>query len=113
MTERRLSPAELIEAHQRKLADQQAIPDDMPLLELAELVVRGKIALTPQQERMLRELLPFHASKLPTSATGGGVIDPTILDKAIERSATGKPLKVIDGGKELIEAQSIVQKAGR
>jgi hypothetical protein len=30
------SPAELIEAHERRLAEDQTIPDDIPLLELAD-----------------------------------------------------------------------------
>jgi hypothetical protein len=98
MPEGRLSPAELIAAHERKLADQQAIPDEMTMLELAEAVVRGKIALSPQQQRMLIELLPFHAPKQSTTATIN--LDQSALDRCIERSITGKPLKVIEGGRE-------------
>ena len=109
MSERRLSPAELIEAHERKLADQQAIPDDIPLLELAEAVVRGKIALTPQQERMLRELLPFFAPKLTAVATTSmnGADFSSLLERAIQRSLAGKPIK-------LIETQAVeVEEVGR
>ena len=101
MSEQRLSPAELIEAHERKLAEQQAI-HDMPLMALAEAVVRGKVALSPQQERMLRELLPFYAPKLSAMATTAmnGQDFASLLERAIQRSLAGKPIK-------LIEAQAI------
>ena len=116
MSEQRLSPAELIEAHERKLAEQQAIPDDMPLMALAEAVVRGKVALSPQQERMLRELLPFHAPKLGAVAIGhmNGKDFASVLERAIARSAMtpdqlreAKQLRLIEGGKEQIEAQGV------
>ena len=109
MSEQRLSPAELIEAHERKLAEQQAIPDDMPLMALAEAVVRGKVALSPQQERMLRELLPFYAPKLSAMATRAmnGQDFASLLERAIQRSLAGKPIK-------LIEAQAIeIEEVGR
>ena len=40
------------------------IPNDMSIPELAEQVVRGKIKLSPPQQRMLIELLPFYMPKL-------------------------------------------------
>jgi len=48
-----------IEAEQRQSAS-DLIPDDIPIPELAEQVVRGKVKLTAQQMRMLVELLPYY-----------------------------------------------------
>ena len=58
-----------IEAEQRQSAS-ELIPDNIPLRELAEQVVRGKVKLTPMQQRMLIELLPFYMPKL--QAVGAG-----------------------------------------
>jgi hypothetical protein len=70
----------------------------MTMLELAQAVVRGKIALSPQQQRMLIELLPFHAPK--QSATTTVNLDMGALDRAIERSGIGpKMMRMIEGGK--------------
>jgi hypothetical protein len=44
------------------------IPDDVPLIELADMVVRGKVKLSPAQQRMLIEMLPFVAPKLTAVA---------------------------------------------
>ena len=80
----KLSPAELIEAHQQRL--------ELPIAELAEQVVRGKVKLTPPQLRMLIELLPFHLPKL--SAVGVGYMTNNTfaerLDRAIDRSERAK-----------------------
>jgi hypothetical protein len=46
-----------IEAEQRQQMS-DAIPDNIPLPELAEHVVRGKVKLTPPQLRMLIECRP-------------------------------------------------------
>jgi hypothetical protein len=66
----------------------EPIPDNIPIPELAEQVVRGKVKLTPMQQRMLIELLPFHMPKL--SAVGVGYMTNATfaerLDQAIERS---------------------------
>jgi hypothetical protein len=59
-----------IEAEQRQQVSGDLIPDNVPLQELAEQVVRGKVKLTPPQLRMLIELLLFHLPKL--SAVGVG-----------------------------------------
>jgi len=40
-----------IEAEQRQSAT-ELIPDSVPIAELAEQVVRGKVKLTPMQQRM-------------------------------------------------------------
>jgi hypothetical protein len=73
-----------------------AIPDDIPLLELADSVVRGKMKLSPPQMRLLIELLPYHAPKLTAVATTAieGHSFAELLDKAIERSQ--RPLKLIE-----------------
>ena len=70
----------------------EPIPDDVPLPELAEQVVRGKVKLSPPQMRMLIELLPFHMPKL--SAVGVGYLTNNTfaerLDRAIDRSARAR-----------------------
>src|SRR5215469_14848007 len=74
----------------------EPIPDNIPLPELAEQVVRGKVKLSPPQMRMLIELLPFYLPKL--SAVGVGYLtDNTFaqrLDRAIDASNRAK---VIEG----------------
>jgi hypothetical protein len=86
-----------IEAEQRM--DAELIPDNISLQELAEQVVRGKVKLSPQQVRMLIELLPFYMPKL--SAIGVGTLTGQTfadrLDRAIERSDRAK----------LIEAKAV------
>jgi hypothetical protein len=80
-----------IEAEQRQstVCD---IPDNVPLPELAEQVVRGKVKLSPPQLRMLIQLLPFHLPKL--SAVGVGFMTndtfPERLERAINRTEKAK-----------------------
>jgi hypothetical protein len=66
----------------------ETIPDDIPIQELAEQVVRGKRKLSHAQMRMLIELLPFYMPKL--SAVGVGYLQNNTfaerLDRAIDRS---------------------------
>jgi hypothetical protein len=89
-----------IEAELRGQVDSELIPDHIPLPELAEQVVRGKVRLTAAQMRMLIELLPFHMPKL--SAVGVGYMTNNTfaekLDRAIERSEKAKLIegRVID-----------------
>lgn len=76
----------------------EPIPDNIPLIQLADMVVRGKIKLSPPQQRMLIEMLPFVAPKL--SAVGYMREAETFasrLERAIERS----------NGAKLIEAKVI------
>jgi hypothetical protein len=77
----------------------EPIPDNIPLPELAEQVVRGKVKLSREQMRMLIELLPFHMPKL--SAVGVGYLTNNTfaerLDRAIDRSNSAK----------LIEAKAV------
>ena len=69
------------------------IPDDVSLLDLADQVVRGKIKLSPQQMRMLIEMLPYVAPKL--MAVGYGSISDMAfanrLDRAIDRTKKVQP----------------------
>jgi hypothetical protein len=70
----------------------EPIPDNIPLPELAEQVVRGKVKLSREQQRMLIELLPFYMPKL--SAVGVGHLNEqdfaSRLDRAINRSERAK-----------------------
>jgi len=92
-----------IEAKQAE-GEAALIPDGMTLVELADAVVRGKLKLTGQQMRLLIELLPYHLPKLSAVAVGhftGQDFDfAAQLDRAVQRSAAGPPLK-------LIEAQAV------
>jgi len=72
-------------------------------LELADMVMRGEVKLSPQQMRVMIELLPFHAPKL--SAVGIGYLTNNTfaerLDRAIDRSdrarlTEGKAIDVED-----------------
>jgi hypothetical protein len=86
-----------IEARQQELSE--LIPDNIPLMQLAEMVVRGKVKLSPPQMRMLIEMLPYVAPKLSAVALSSltGEEFAKALDRAIEASNRAK----------LIEAQAI------
>jgi hypothetical protein len=73
----------------------EPIPDNLPLPELAEQVVRGKVKLTPSQQRMLIELLPFLMPKLSatTHVTDAGSFAQE-LDRAIDRSNKAKVIEL-------------------
>jgi len=96
----------------RELIDQpeplgitQVIPDDWTIPQIAEAVVRGKIKLPPQQQQMLKELLPFVLPKKAAVALTNmdGNDFAMLLEKAIKRSSMSPPelrqLKLIEGGK--------------
>ena len=91
-----------VEARQPKPLQVSELPDHLPLDEIAELVVRGKVRLAPEQQRMLIELLPYLKPKLTAVALTAmsGADFAARLDRAIARSASGKPIK-------LIEAQAV------
>jgi hypothetical protein len=79
------TPEDWFEAQQRKeLEGDTPIPKDIPIPELAEKVVRGEVKLSPQQVRVLIELLPFHAPKL--SAVAIGTLDGTTFAERLERA---------------------------
>jgi hypothetical protein len=82
-----------IEAEQRQQADSDLIPDHIPLPELAEQVVRGKVKLTAAQMRMLIELLPYHVPKLST--VGIGFLNAQDFASRLER-AVNRTMKVIE-----------------
>lgn len=72
---------------QAVILQDQIIPDDIPLMELADKVVRGKVQLSPQQQRMLIEMLPYIAPKL--SATANVTVNGSFaerLERCLERS---------------------------
>ena len=93
------------------------IPDNVPLQELAEQVVRGKVKLTPPQLRMLIELLPFHLPKL--SAVGVGYMTNNTfaerLDRAIDRSERAKLIagRAIEVTTNRKSARTIADEGGR
>jgi hypothetical protein len=86
---------ELVDLSSKQIiVEDETIPDDMPLMEVAERVVRGKLQLTQQQMRMLIEMLPYIAPKLSATAivTGDGKSFAEALERCIERSKSPVPL---------------------
>jgi hypothetical protein len=84
-----LPELELLEAKQ----DQPStIPKGVTAPELADMVMRGEVKLSPQQMRAMVELLPFHAPKL--SSVGVGYLDASDfasrLERAVQRSDRAK-----------------------
>jgi len=79
-----------------KEPEPEPIPDDIPILELAEQVVRGKRKLSREQMRMLIELLPYYEPKLTAIAVGAlnGQDFYNRLERAILRSERAR---LIDG----------------
>jgi len=80
---------ELVDLSSKQIVQlDEVIPDNIPLMELADRVVRGKIKLSPQQQRMLIEMLPYIAPKLSATAIAAmdGKSFAEALDRAIERS---------------------------
>jgi hypothetical protein len=71
---------------------QEPIPDNIPLPQLAEQVVRGKVKLGRDQMRMLIELLPYLRPKLTAVAVGHltGEDFCARLERAINRSERAK-----------------------
>jgi hypothetical protein len=93
---------------QAVIVQDQVIPDDIPLMELADKVVRGKVKLSPQQQRMLIEMLPYIAPKL--SATANVLFDGTksfaeALDRCIERSK--QPVPLLNGAVEPLPREEL------
>ena len=94
------------------LVEDEVIPDDIPLMKLADSVVRGKVKLSPQQQRMLIEMLPYVAPKL--SATAIAHYGPNFadaLEKAIERSRS--PVPVLNGPVEPLPAEELKKPMSR
>jgi hypothetical protein len=78
------------------------IPKGVTAPELADMVMRGEVKLSPQQMRVMIELLPFHAPKLTAVAVGHLTAQDfaSRLDRAIERSDRAK---LVEG--QVIEEQ--------
>ena len=78
----------------REVEEEPTIPDDIPLMELADKVVRGKLRLTPQQQRMLIEMLPYIAPKLSAVAHAhfdfAAELEKATIERAWERSWSAK-----------------------
>jgi len=81
-----------------------AIPDDIPLDELAESVVRGKRTLTPPQMRLLIELLPYYKPKLTAIAHYQGSFAEALEREIEKRVNRPPPSKLIEG--RAVEVQS-------
>jgi len=85
---------------QAVILEDEVIPDDMDLWDLAVAVVRGKIKLPPPQMRFLIEMLPYIRPKL--SAAAITTIDEKSfaaqLERCIERSRAPvlNPPKIIE-----------------
>src|SRR6516225_1768672 len=75
-----------------------AIPDDIPLDQIADSVVRGKLKLSPPQMRLLIELLPYHKPKLTAVAHFQGSFYEA-LERAIEKRANRPPPSLLIEGK--------------
>jgi hypothetical protein len=80
-----LPELQLLEAKQQQ---HSVIPKGVTAPELADMVMRGEVKLSPQQMRAMIELLPFHAPKLSTVAVGylNEQDFASRLDRAIDRS---------------------------
>jgi len=84
--------SEFVDLSSKQILVEDAVtPDDIPLMELADKVVRRKVKLAQQQLRMLIEMLPYIAPKLSATAiaTMDGKTFAEALDRAIERSKSG------------------------
>jgi hypothetical protein len=89
-----------IEAQQQTTA----IPDDIPIMQLADMVVRGKMKLSQPQLRLLIELLPFHAPKLQAVANLQFNFAIELDKKILERSQ--RPLKLIEARAEPVSTNT-------
>lgn len=79
-----------IEAQQQT----ETIPDDIPIMQIADAVVRGKMKLSQPQMRLLIELLPYHSPKL--LAVANMQFNFAVeLDKKIEERSQ-RPMKLIE-----------------
>jgi hypothetical protein len=79
-----------------RMNEADPIPDDVSIPELAEQVARGKRKISPQQMRMLVELLPYYSPKLTAVAVGHltGEDFYNRLERAVNRS---ERTRLIDG----------------
>jgi hypothetical protein len=70
----------------------EPIPDNIPLPELVEQVIRGKLKLAPNQMRLLIAWMPHFAPRLAAVSVGyhDGTAFADRLDRAIEASNRAK-----------------------
>ena len=99
-----------LEKLEAKAQERTLIPDGMPLVDLADAVVRGKVKLSAQQMRLLIELLPYHLPKLSAVAVGHfeGTDFAGRLDKAVQRSTKvieGKAIQIEERGQIGVEEE--------
>jgi hypothetical protein len=94
MSERITAVLDQIEAEQQS----QSIPDGVGALRLLQMVYRGEVRATPQQMRAAIESLPYEQPRLSAVAVGylTGETFAERLDRAIERSAAARPIKLIE-----------------
>lgn len=83
-----------IEAQQQE----PTIPKDVGARRLLQMVYRGEVKLSSQQMRAAIESLPFEEPKLTAVAHASltGQDFAAMLDRAIERSRGGPPIKLIE-----------------
>src|SRR5262245_11137271 len=92
-----------------KEIEDETIPDDIPLPQVADEVVRGKRTLSRDQMRLLIELLPYHLPKL--SATAHVRFDfAAELERALERAklrSAQASLRLVNGPVEELPASEL------
>jgi|SRR6516164_8023008 hypothetical protein len=68
------------------------IPDDIPLTQVVEQVIRGRLKLSPSQMRLLIAWMPHFAPRLAAVSVGyhDGTAFADRLDRAIEASDRAK-----------------------
>ena len=86
----------------------EPIPDNIPLLELADRVVRGKLKLSPPQMRLLIELLPYYRPKQAVAHFQGSFAEA--LERAIERRANRPPPLLIEARPVPVEPAEVLKK---
>ena len=84
----KLTPAELIEAHEQRLDAERLLPKDVRALELLQMEYRGEVELTHKQHDAAKACLQFETPKLGVIATTNMTSEDfgAMLDRAIARS---------------------------
>ena len=85
-----------LQALEAKQQQHTVVPKGVTAPELADMVMRGEVKLSPQQMRAMVELLPFHAPKL--SSVVVGTLDGTTFAERLERAVNrSERAKLIEG----------------
>jgi hypothetical protein len=93
-----------LQALEAKQQQHPVIPKGVTAPELADMVMRGEVKLSPQQMRAMVELLPFHAPKLSSVAVG--TLDGTTFAERLERAIRASDrAKLIEGNVVQVEDQ--------